>query len=229
MDILYFIKHYSHVLSGLNYLAMLAGVVLLLPVKGRWREYLIAIYGGFLFGMIPCWYLTENMVIALPACMLLSALFVFVQHCYGKKISLPFVILLFQMMLISGVLIWENAYSRNPVGFYLTFMLLSVVISGGVHLLTDLTTEKWSRTICPIFGIVMIAGAVLHFYRMDYDYFEKDLLTGESVPFFLHFLGIDYGIYDYQDLFFFLLVGLLAAYGLVIGVFHCFQKQRRSG
>ena len=75
----------------------------------------------------------------------------------------------------------------------------------------------------------MIAGAVLHFYRMDYDYFEKDLLAGESVPFFLHFLGIDYGIYDYQDLFLFLLLGLLAAYGLVIGAFHCFQKQRRSG
>lgn len=75
----------------------------------------------------------------------------------------------------------------------------------------------------------MIAGAVLHFYRMDYGDFEKDLLAGESVPFFLYLLGIDYGIYDYQDLFLFLLVGLLAAYGLVTGAFHCFQKQRRSG
>ena len=229
MDVLYFMVHYSNILFGVYCLSMLAGVILLLPVKRRWREYLMAVYGGFLFGMIPFWYLSENIVIALSACMLLSALFVFVQHCYGKKISLAFVIMLFQMMLILGVSIWENAYSRNPLGFYLTVMLLSMIISGGAHFLTDLTTEKWSRVICTIFGIVMLASTMFHFYRMDYSDFEKDLLAGESVPFFLYLLGIDYWIYDYQDLFLFLLVGLLAVYGLVAGVFLCFQKQRKSG
>lgn len=228
MDALYFIKHYSFILSGVNGLAMLAGVFLLLPVVGRWREYLITIYGGFLFGMIPLWCLSENMIIALLGCMALSILFVFIHHCYGKKIPLPFVVVFFQIILILGVLIWYDAYSSNPFGFYMTFMLLSVILSVGMHLLTDLTTEKWSRIICPIFGIVVIAASVMHFYRMDYSYFEKDLLAGESVPFFLNFLGIDFGIFDYQYPFLFLVAALLMVYGFFAGVFLWVKKQRKS-
>ena len=228
MDVLYFIKHYSFILFGMNGLAMLEGVFLLLPVVGRWREYPIIIYGGFLFGMIPFYYLSENMVFVVLGCIALSILFVFIHDCYGKKVSLPFVVVFFQMLLILGVLIWYDAYSSNSFEFYLTFMLLSVILSVGMHLLTDLTTEKWSQIVCPIFGIVVIAASVIHFYRMDYSYFEKDFLAGESVPFFLNFLGIDYGIFDYQYPFLFLVVALLMVYGLFAGVFLWAKKQRKS-
>ncbi|MDE6568553.1 MAG: hypothetical protein K2K70_12590, partial [Lachnospiraceae bacterium] len=179
MDVLYFIKHYSLILFWVNVLAMLAGVILLLPVVGRWREYLIPIYGGFLFGMIPFYYLSENMVFVVLGCIALSIFFAFIHNCYGKKVSLPFVVAFFQIILILGIRIWYDSYSSKPFEFYLTFMLLSVILSVGMHLLTDLTTEKWSRIICPIFGIVVIAAAVRHFYRMDDSYFEKDLLAGE--------------------------------------------------
>lgn len=227
MDLLYFIKHYSFILFWVNVLAMMVGVLLLLPVVGRWREYLIAIYGGFLFGMVPFYYLSENMVFVVLGCIVLSILFVFIHDYYGKKISLPFVVAFFQMLLILGVLIWYDAYSSNPFEFYLTFMLLSVILSVGMHLLTDLTTEKWSRIICPIFGIVVIAAAVMHFYRMDYDYFGK-YLPEESVPFFLNLLGIDFGIFDYQYPFLFLVVALLMVYGFFAGVFLWVKKQRKS-
>lgn len=220
MDALYYlISHNAIVFFVLNGLELMAGILLLVPAKRRWQEYLIAIYGGFLFGMIPLWYLSENVVFAMIGSIILAVMFGFVHNCYGKQISLPFAIFLFRLVLMLAVTIWSEEYYENPLECYGFCMFLSLLLSIGLHIIDDPTSVKCSRIICPIFGIWEVSGVLVYFYRMDYHYFLKELQSGDIIPFFLYMLKIDFWIVADQFVYLFLVIGLLVMYLPFFGMY----------
>ncbi len=227
MDTLcYLISHNAAVFVVLNMLELVAGILLLVPWKKRWQEYLIVVYGGFLFGMITLWYLSENLVFVMAGCTVLAVLAGFVHNCYGTQISLPFVVFLFRLVLMLAVTIWNDEYYGNQLEFYLLCMFLSLILSIGFHILWEMTSIKCSHIICPLFGILEAGGALLQCYRTEYDYFLKDLMSGETIPFYLNLLKIDFRIFDYQYVYLFLVMGLLAMYLLFLYVINKIQHYK---
>lgn len=209
------IIHVPKVFLGINFLELLAGILLLFPSKKSWREYLVVFYGGFLFGMLPFFLISEDLVITLAACICLSCTCIFLHYRHKDQGILPVIVVCFKVILILGVTLLQDYYLENKVEFYFICMLLSMIISGMVLMFFDLASERWMQIICPVFGILEISGAMLQFYRIDYLAFAKDFFSvRESVPFFLYLLKCDFWIFDYQTLFLAFILVLLMLYGV---------------
>lgn len=203
---------YTNLFVCINILEFIVGVFMIaLPSKKEWWNHIICFYGGFLFGLIPFFSIFGNITVAMISCILLSVVLICAYHYFKQKWNLALAVVIFKIILISGVTLCSEEYLSNGFRFYLISMLVSVFVFCMLSMIYELPSEK-QYWVSGLFGLMEMSGAVLQFYRIDYGSFNKDLLSGENVSCFLYFLKADFWIFDYQSLFVICFLGLLCFY-----------------
>ena len=206
------IQNYATIFVGINFLEFVAGLLLcLIPLKKAWQEYLVCVYGGFLFGMVPAFYISESILCMLGSSVMLAVVLCWLQYFYRKKVYLPLLIIFMKMTLIAGGIFLYVTDSEQSIEFFILAMVLALIAYVSTNFVI-VPTAIQSHIILALFGVTEIVGAVLQFYRMDYSAFQKYGKEG-ALGFFLYILKVDYSIFDYQYLF---VIGLFAT---LIGYF----------
>lgn len=179
------------------------------PDKRGVQEYLICMYGGFFFGLIPLYMLFDTMIAIFIGSMFLSGAFIFVNYCWKKKV-IPIGVVLFKINLIFGSTLFEEYYSMNRLDFFFKAMIFSLIVLCVINLFYDLSEKNKRIFISGLFGVLELGGSMIQFYKIDYTYFDKDLFDKrESVSLLLCLLKVDFWIYNYQYIFLFIIVVLL--------------------
>ena len=178
------------------------------PDKRGVQEYLICMYGGFFFGLVPIYMLFDTMIVMFIGCMLLSSVFIFANYFWTKKV-IPIGVVLFKIILIFGSILFEEYYSINRLDFFLKAMLFSMIVLFVINLFYDLSEKNKRIFISGLFGVLELGGSIIQFYRMDYTQFDKDFFSKrESVSLILCLLKVDFWIFNYQYLFLFIIIAL---------------------
>ncbi|MCH5267230.1 MAG: hypothetical protein J1E62_02700 [Lachnospiraceae bacterium] len=193
------INHHVIISNMVIFMGYLLGIYMLFFSGKKWRDYVICIYGGVLFGWIPSLYITENVIIAGVCCLFLSIILVQGYNVLmEKKIYIPFWIVSFQALLIAGVALFRDPYENNRILFFILSAFLSIALFLILSMLWDFTSEN-RYFVYGLFGIMEIVGSVFQHYRNDYSSFSKFLGTkNDDVSIFFYMFKLDFGIYDYQ-------------------------------
>ena len=194
------IHDYTILFVLINIFELIMSLILLLLKKRDWQDYLLCFYGGFLFGMIPSFVMTENITAAFILCIVLSVVLIYIQKKYKTKLYIPLGIVTFKILLVIAITIFAEQYSFNMLKYYLIIMFVSMLLWAIINLLHELTLRQQQYVIW-LLALLEFSGAMMQFYRIDYASFEKDLLSKESIPFFLYLLKVDFWIFDYQYLY----------------------------
>lgn len=225
------IQNHAVIFVGINILEFAAGLLLcLFPLKKAWQDYLVCVYGGFLFGMVPAFYISESVLFMLGSSIVLAAAFVLLQHFYQEKIYLPVLVVVMKVILIAeSIILYETADSEQSIEFFMLAMVLSLIVYVCMHFVIDPAAIQ-SHFILALFGAMEVVGAVLQFYRMDYSYFAKELYSKEGVlGFFLYILKVDYSYFDVNYLFVMGLLVVLVGYFAWKKIFWTAREVYRKG
>lgn len=211
------IHDYTFVFDLVNILELIMSLLLLIfSGKRKWPDYIVCFYGGFLFGIIPFLVILENIFVAFIGSFILSLTIMFLQKKLNTKLYIPLEILLFKILLIVGIAFFDEQYSFNKLSFYLIVMLVSLFVFLIINIPYEVPMEQ-QHVIITLFALLELSGGILQFYRNDYIAFEKDLFSvKESVSLFLYLLKVDFGIFDYQELFIMCFFALLILYNGLI-------------
>lgn len=203
--------NYIILFTVINIVELAMGVFMFfVPDKKGVQEYLVCLYGGFIFGAIPFYLLFDSGIAVITGCIVLSIIFICINYFWTKKV-IPIGVILFKIILILGSSLSEEYYSSNRLGFYIKAMLLSMLILFGINLLYDLSEKNKRILITGLFGVLELGGAIIvQFYKVDYTRFDKDFFSKrESVSLILCLLKVDFWIFNYQYLFLFIIIALL--------------------
>lgn len=219
-------QNYTIVLELVNILVLIINAVLLFFQKKRkWCDYIICLYGGFLFGMIPLFVVSGSTLAAGLGCILLTAAFIHLHNKLETRIYIPLLIIIFKILLVIGITIFEEQYSLHMFGFYLVLMFVSVFVFGIINLLHELSVRQQLGLI-KLFALLEISGGVIQLYKNDLISFGKDLFDRkESVSLFLYLLRVDFGIFDYQYLYIICFLFVLFIYIVLKIILNNIQKR----
>ena len=200
------IVDYSNIFISINILKLIVVIfILLFPNKKNWAEFAICIYGGFLVGLIPAFYIFESLSCMLVGSFTIGGAGVFLQRYFKSKTMLPTTIVLIKILLIIVVTIGEERFFNN---FWSVYPLLVFVPFLFVFLFKYFfDSMKQVHFLYEFFAIMELCGCLIQLYRSDYSYFNKYLdETMGVVEFILYLLRIDFWIFDFQYLFLTLIV-----------------------
>ena len=65
--------------------------------------YIILLYGGFLFGLIPLFVVFENILVADLGCILLTVAFIYLHNKLETRIYMPLLIMIYKILLVIGI------------------------------------------------------------------------------------------------------------------------------
>lgn len=219
-DIKSILHHYTFVFDFVNILELIFSLLLLIPAKRKWHDYILCLYGGFLFGIIPFFVFFENIFAALIGSVFVSLTLVLLHRKLETKLYIPLEIFLCKALLIVGILFFEGQYLSNKFNLYLLLMLASFVAFLIINIFYEFPTEK-QNYIIKLFALLELSGAILQIYRNDYVSFAKDLYDNDikgSVSLFLYLLKVDFDIFDYQYLYIMIFCSLSIIYLLFVNL-----------
>lgn len=196
------IHNYTIVLELVNILVLIINLSLLLfQKKNKWYDYIILLYGGVLFGLIPLFVVFENILVADLGCILLTVAFIYLHNKLETRIYMPLLIMIYKILLVIGITFFSEQYSLHMFDFYLILMCISVFVFGIINRLHELSMRQQLGLI-RLFALLEISGGVIQLYKNDFLSFGKDLYDRqESVSLFLYLLRVDFWIFDYQYLY----------------------------
>lgn len=196
------IHNYTIVLELVNILVLIINLSLLLfQKKNKWYDYIILLYGGFLFVLIPLFVVFENILVADLGCILLTVAFIYLHNKLETRIYMPLLIMIYKILLVIGITFFSEQYSLHMFDFYLILMCISVFVFGIINRLHELSMRQQLGLI-RLFALLEISGGVIQLYKNDFLSFGKDLYDRqESVSLFLYLLRVDFWIFDYQYLY----------------------------
>ena len=142
------IHNYTIVLELVNILVLIINLSLLLfQKKNKWYDYIILLYGGFLFGLIPLFVVFENILVADLGCILLTVAFIYLHNKLETRIYMPLLIMIYKILLVIGITFFSEQYSLHMFDFYLILMCISQRIGKPTAtLLTPQTLNRISRS-----------------------------------------------------------------------------------
>lgn len=227
-DIKIIIHNYTFVFDFVNMLELTLSLLLLIsPKREKWHDYVLCLYGGFLFGIVPIFIISGNVFVAFIGSLIFSLILMLLQKQLKTKLYIPLEVLLFKILLIVGIMFLGEQYSFNKFNFYLLLMLASLFVFWMINLLYELPTEK-QNYIIRLFALLEFSGVILQIYRNDYIAFEKDLYDiKESVSLFLYLLKVDFEIFDYQYLYIICFLALFILYIILGKIYKLLKKLKQ--
>ena len=224
------IHNYTIVLELVNILVLIINLSLLLfQKKNKWYDYIILLYGGFLFGLIPLFVVFENILVADLGCILLSVAFIYLHNKLETRIYMPLLIMIYKILLVIGITFFSEQYSLHMFDFYLILMCISVFVFGIINRLHELSMRQQLGLI-RLFALLEISGGVIQLYKNDFLSFGKDLYDRqESVSLFLYLLRVDFWIFDYQYLYIICFLFVLFIYIILRTIYINFYSFIKGG
>ena len=162
------IHNYTIVLELVNILVLIINLSLLLfQKKNKWHDYIILLYGGFLFGLIPLFVVFENILVADLGCILLTVAFIYLHNKLETRIYMPLLIMIYKILLVIGITFFLEQYSLHMFDFYLILMCISVFVFGIINQLHELSMRQQLGLI-RLFALLEISGGVIQLYKNDF-------------------------------------------------------------
>lgn len=220
------VYNYAFLFDLINVIALILNLLMLLPKNRVWHDYIICFYGGFLAGIVILFVSLESIFVACFGSVCCSLLLIYLHNKFNSRIYIPFVIILFKILLVFGMTIFEKEYSLHMFHFYVILMLVSVLVFFVVTIMHKFS-QRQKYYLVKLFALLETSGVIVQLYRRDYVSFVKFLDNRtDSVSFFLYLLRVDFWIFDYQYLYILCFLFLLFGYAIFIHSIKFFKTNK---